>query len=417
MPQARIQDDAFVAKLRSLFQLKYQRDLEFALAGEGVDDAFFVRAVNYHQCMVPWIETVFPLKGTAVVEIGGGAGAATLAVAQKCAQTDSFDIDKASLDLGAYRAGFMGCENVRLHLMSPDWALPQRIAESKGLFPKACDVVLLPAILEHMKLEERLAVLEMLWSILRPGGIMVVYDTPNRLYGYDMHSFRLPFFNWLPDDLALLYASRSSRSAFPALLAKSASPMETLYRLGRGVSYHEFDLAIGLSEFEAIQDGYSNLLKHRGINDFFEGTLMHLFERYAPHVPAAFSKQFLEMVLRKKWHKMELLERNLARDEMVDGKRPALMLEGNDACLKYRVGQSTERMLAIEAVKHPWSSVLLVCDESGQPFHQFKLHSEYAITELLEVALPEGMREVQLRLKPDPRSLGNQAWVLGAGMR
>ena len=72
--------------------------------------------------------------------------------------------------------------------------------------------------------------------------------------------------------------------------------VETLYRLGRGVSYHEFDLAIGLSEFEAIQDGYSNLLKHRGINDFFEGALIYLFERYAPHVPPAFSKQFLEGV-------------------------------------------------------------------------------------------------------------------------
>lgn len=417
MPHARIQNDAYIEKIRALFRLKYRWDLEFALAGEGVDDAFFVRAVNYHQCMVPWIETVFPLKGTAVVEIGGGAGAATLAVAQKCAQIDSYDIDKVSLDLGAYRAGFTGCENVRLHLMPPDWALPQRIAESKVLFPSECDVILLPAILEHMKLEERLAVLEMLWSILRPGGIMVIYDTPNRLYGYDMHSFRLPFFNWLPDDLALLYASRSSRAAFPALLAQSASPMETLYRLGRGVSYHEFDLAIGLSEFEAIQDGYSNLLKHRGINNFFEGALMYLLERYAPHVPAAFSKQFLEMVLRKKWHKIELLERKLARDEMVDGKRPALLLEGDGAYLKYSLGQSTGRRLVIEAIKHPWSSVLQVCNESGQSFHQFKLYSEYAVTELLEAELPAGLLEFQLRLKPDPRSLGNQAWVLGAGLR
>jgi len=57
------------------------------------------------------------------------------------------------------------------------------------------------------------------------------------------------------------------------------------------------------------------------------------------------------------------------------------------------------------------------CDESGQPFHQLKLHSEYAVTELLEVTIPEGMREFQLRLMPDPRSLGNRAWVLGAGMR
>ena len=100
---------------------------------------------------------------------------------------------------------------------------------------------------------------------------------------------------------------------------------------------------------------------------------------------------------------------------MVDGKRPALLLEGDGAYLKYRMGQSTGRKLAIEAVRHPWSSVLQVCDESGQPFHRFKLYSEYAVTELLEAELPAGLREFQLRLTKDPRSLGNQAWVLGAG--
>jgi hypothetical protein len=34
-------------------------------------------------------------------------------------------------------------------------------------------------------MDERLAVLETTWGMLRSGGIMIVYDTPNRLYPYD----------------------------------------------------------------------------------------------------------------------------------------------------------------------------------------------------------------------------------------
>ena len=129
---------------------------------------------------------------------------------------------------------------------------------------------------------------------------MVVYDTPNRLHPYDMHSFRLPFYNWLPDDLALLYMSKSPRTEFMPIINSAADPRHALYRLGRGLSYHEFDLAIGLSELEVVQDSYSRLLTHRGINSGFEGMLMEAFHQHAPHVPACFSKEFLEFIARKK---------------------------------------------------------------------------------------------------------------------
>src|SRR4051794_6096677 len=103
----RIRDDAYIRKVRELFASMYGRDLEIVLWQEGskvCNDAFFVRTINYHNCMLPWIESVFSVAGASVLEIGCGSGAATLAVAQRCAQIDSFDIDAISLGLARERA-------------------------------------------------------------------------------------------------------------------------------------------------------------------------------------------------------------------------------------------------------------------------------------------------------------------------
>ncbi len=418
MGLARIRNDSYILKLRALFAKRYERDLEVAFTPEGAstcDDAFFVRAVNYYMCMLPWVASAFPLEGASVVEIGCGSGAATLALAQKCAHVDAFDIDQFSIDLARERADFVGVKNVSFHLLSPDWALPDQIPNFRNRVQTNRDVVLLPAVLEHLRMDERLPVLETMWSTLRSRGIMVIYDTPNRLYAYDIHSFRLPFFNWLPDDLALLYASRTPRTELLGTLAQATLPKEALYRIGRGVSYHEFDLAIGLSEFEVIADGYSNLLTHRSISDCFEGMLLHFFERYCPHVPPGFSKQYLEMVLQKKWHSVDLVERHLVKDLLLEDKWPALLVEGEDSYLGYALKEGTYSKLILDVLMSPWGSTLLVCDNSGAPFYRTDLYSDYAVRDVLEVPLPANERSFRVRVTKHPRALGNQAWILGAG--
>ena len=181
------------------------------------------------------------------------------------------------------------------------------------------------------------------------------------------------------------------------------------------MSYHEFDLSIGLSEFEVINDGYSHFLKHREISSAFEGMLLHMFERYCPQVPPGFSKQYLEMVLQKKWQKIGLVRRHLVSDHLLEGKRPALVLEGEDAYLEYSSEAGGYRKAMLEVLKHPWSSVLVICDEADRPFHRKDLYSGYAVTEIIEVPLPENVRNFRVRVTKHPKSLGNQAWILGAG--
>src|SRR3712207_2222896 len=108
-----------------------------------------------------------------------------------------------------------------------------------------------------MSIPERLTSLREVWSVLRPGGILIVYETPNRLAWMDWHSFLLPFFHCLPDDLALRYAHKSPRKGFGVSGSTPNEQLESLHRLGRGVSYHEFELALGWDQLTVLNDGFS----------------------------------------------------------------------------------------------------------------------------------------------------------------
>ena len=63
------------------------------------------------------------------------------------------------------------------------------------------DLVLLYALLEHQTLDERIETLRLAERIVRPGGAIVVTETPNRLTYVDRHTSQLPFFHLLPIEL------------------------------------------------------------------------------------------------------------------------------------------------------------------------------------------------------------------------
>lgn len=85
------------------------------------------------------------------------------------------------------------------------------------------------------------------WSLLPAGGVLVVVETPNRLWWFDLHSSKLPLFHALPDELAFHYTRFSQRENFRELYRDYSNPAarEHMLRRGRGVSFHEFDVAIG----------------------------------------------------------------------------------------------------------------------------------------------------------------------------
>jgi hypothetical protein len=49
------------------------------------------------------------------------------------------------------------------------------------------------------------------WSVLEPGGVLLVSQLPYRYYPIDRHTTGLPLINYLPRAVALRYAHARSR--------------------------------------------------------------------------------------------------------------------------------------------------------------------------------------------------------------
>lgn len=191
--------------------------------------------------VVPWLDHLKPLDGARVLEIGCGTGASTVALGEQGASVVGVDLHDAAVRVAEERCRAYGVE-AQFHTRNAVDALEELLADERF------DFIIFFAVLEHMTLDERLTCIEHAWAGLRPGSQLVVVDTPNRLWYFDAHTARLPFFMWLDDDLAFRYSQRSPREVFNELFRESnAASAERFARWGRGVSYHEFELALDLS--------------------------------------------------------------------------------------------------------------------------------------------------------------------------
>ena len=81
------------------------------------------------------------------------------------------------------------------------------VADTRVLpFPDASfDLVLVNAVLEHIP-QPRAAWIRELWRVLRPGGHLLVNETPNKYLPRDVHTTGLMWVPWLPREAARRYA-------------------------------------------------------------------------------------------------------------------------------------------------------------------------------------------------------------------
>jgi 2-polyprenyl-3-methyl-5-hydroxy-6-metoxy-1,4-benzoquinol methylase len=193
------------------------------------------------QRVIPWLAATQPLARCRVLEIGCGTGASTVALAEQGCEIVGVDVNQHNLLAAQERCRIYGlrakflCANVTdLH---------------KHFQTGAFDLIIFFATLEHLTYAERISAMRSTWAMLQPGGLWCVVETPNRLWWFDGHTACLPFFNWLPDDLALDYAPHSDRAFMKSYATAGRDDAVKLdfARRGRGVSYHEFDLALGPS--------------------------------------------------------------------------------------------------------------------------------------------------------------------------
>lgn len=285
------------ALLKTIF-----RDEEYVSSDAGkadIEGHISGRMIDVQNTLLPWIGEAYDIKGKSVLEIGCGTGSATVPFALKADRIDAYDISSNSLEIAMKRAALLGVDNINFHLLDSCWAKSSsKVKDFFANVPKA-DVILLMAVLEHLTIDERINLLKGIWGVLEEGNIIIIYETPNRIGFFDWHSFLLPFFDSLPDQLALLYANRTPREFFTDHLK---GDLEELYRFGRGVSYHEFELSLNFDEISVINDGFSSYLNRRisSSHPVFDETLIEIFDKYLPHIPKGFICSSLDLIIQKR---------------------------------------------------------------------------------------------------------------------
>lgn len=203
-----------------------------------LEDQMINRLLSFRHHAIPWINSIVSLKGSKVLEIGCGTGSTAVALAEQGCNLTSIDIAEAHIKVAKKRCELYDLQ-VNISLMN---------AMDINKINEKFDLIIFSASLEHMTYEERLASIKSAWNILNKNGFLVIIETPNRLYYFDEHSSRLPFYHWLPDQIAVQYSKYSLRELFVSNSCDEIS----LIRFGRGVSFHEFELALNIrcSDFE-----------------------------------------------------------------------------------------------------------------------------------------------------------------------
>jgi len=93
---------------------------------------------------------------------------------------------------------------------------PDRLAHvaDTGHLPfaaEAFDAVLALAVFEHIP-QPRAKYIREVWRVLRPGGYLLIAETPNKYYPVEVHTTGLPLIHWLPSRLAHRIALRFGRN-------------------------------------------------------------------------------------------------------------------------------------------------------------------------------------------------------------
>lgn len=160
-----------------------------------------------------------------------------MALAEQGAKVTAVDIDAESLIVAQDRC--------REYAVDVEFLQANGASVSDHVAMESFDFVIFFACLEHMTYTERIRAMAQTWDGLRPQALWCCVETPNRLWFFDDHTSRLPFFNWLPDEIAYDYSKYSPRQPFcNSYRDKSASDVDSFLRHGRGVSFHEFDLSM-----------------------------------------------------------------------------------------------------------------------------------------------------------------------------
>lgn len=267
-------------------------------ANDPLDEQARRRLSRDRREIIPWHSTR-PLAGQRLLEIGCGDGASTVALCEQGAAVTGIDVSSERIELAERTCAAYGVE-ATLRVANGE-ELASRFA------PGQFDWIIYWAVLEHMTISERLASLRQAWDLLPAGGLLTVIEAPNRLWLIDSHTSKLPFFMWLPDDLAFRVSGLSPRAGFGDAYGElTEEAMLDFQRRGRGVSFHEFVAAgiadpAGLPVFSClqVQRRAANPVRAAGWRVSRHGRYEASLRAVAPEVDRGFFQPFLYLTLQK----------------------------------------------------------------------------------------------------------------------
>jgi len=259
-----------------------------------INEHLYRRLENDRIRVVPWMDNAQSLKESRILEIGCGTGSSTVALAEQGAQVIAIDLDEGALCVANDRC--------KVHGLQVQFKALNATEICKVFSNFQFDFIIFFACIEHMTIPERLKTLRNAWDLLAVGGMLVIVETPNRLWYFDAHTSLLPFFHWLPDELAFKYSRFSPRENFCQLYREcNETSQESFFRWGRGVSFHEIDVAIKpVSELRVV----SSLSTFLGLP--YKMRLSKLERRYKsilrsiyPNIHEGFFDRSLDLIIKK----------------------------------------------------------------------------------------------------------------------
>jgi SAM-dependent methyltransferase len=166
-----------------------------------------------------------------VLEVGCSFGHFTEYLNDRPAVSEirTFDVDRAFVEITRAQVEDLGLTKVKevRHLTTEE---TRRLPFDDGAF----DLVLAIGVVEHLPFENRHLYVDNYYRVLKVGGFVGFFDTPNRFFPFETHSVGLPLVQWLPPELAFGYAK-----AFGKMKGVSFSDFTRPGTAWRNASYYE----------------------------------------------------------------------------------------------------------------------------------------------------------------------------------
>jgi ubiquinone/menaquinone biosynthesis C-methylase UbiE len=168
---------------------------------------------------------VCPVEGRDVLEFGCNIGATSIVLAHYGARVTAVDVSPACLEMALLNTKRYGIAGIQFHLLREGEPLPFADA--------TFDVVTCNSVFEYVRPDLLASVQRELSRVLRPGGLLLVWGTSNRLSPVEAHSKEW-FSNYIPRRFDHILGRKRERGVSP-------------WKLRRGFGPHYANLLSGLT--------------------------------------------------------------------------------------------------------------------------------------------------------------------------